>query len=133
VAKSFLGKGWKFPVEVDRAGGVATAEDEAAIRQSIHVIIGTAPGERVMRPYFGCQIHELLYAPNNMSTASLAAHFAKEALTKWEPRIAEVEVQASPNDDEPNRLDLSVSYRVRSSNASRNLVYPFYLRRSDET
>jgi phage baseplate assembly protein W len=132
VPGGFLGKGLKFPVEIDRRGGVATREAEESIRQSIQIILGTAPGERVMRPHFGCQIHDLLYAPNNIQTASLAAHFATEALSKWEPRIAEIEVEAQPNREEPNRLDLRVQYRLRASNSSRNLIYPFYLRRSDE-
>jgi phage baseplate assembly protein W len=108
------------------------AELEESIRQSIYIIIGTAPGERVMRPQFGCQIHELLFAPNNANTASLAGHFVAEALKKWEPRINAVQVDAEPSGVEPNRLDLSIRYRVRASNNSRNLVYPFYLRRSDE-
>jgi phage baseplate assembly protein W len=129
---SFLGKGWRYPVEIDRSGGVAMTELEESIRQSIYIIVGTAPGERVMRPLFGCHIHELLYSPNNGNTAALAAHFASEALSKWEPRITDVEVEAEPSPEERNRLNLRIRYRVRATNSSRNLVYPFYLRRSDE-
>jgi len=132
VARNFLGKGWKYPVEVDRAGGIAQSELDESIRQSIHIIIGTAPGERVMRPAFGCSIHDLVYAPNNINTATLAAHFCIEALTKWEPRIEEVEASADPSPGNPNRLDISIKYKVRATNTSRNLVYPFYIRRSDE-
>jgi phage baseplate assembly protein W len=132
VARNFLGKGWKYPVEVDRAGGIAMSDLDESIRQSIHIILGTAPGERVMRPQFGCNIHDLVYAPNNLNTASLAAHFCIEALTKWEPRIEEVEATADPSPDSPNRLDISIKYKVRSTNNSRNLVYPFYIRRSEE-
>jgi uncharacterized protein len=133
VARNFLGKGWKYPVEVDRAGGIAMSELDESIRQSIHMILGTAPGERVMRPSFGCGIHDLVYAPNNLNTASLAAHFCIEALGKWEPRIEEIEAQADPSDDDPNRLDIAIKYKVRATNTSRNLVYPFYIRRSDES
>jgi phage baseplate assembly protein W len=133
VARNYLGKGWKYPVEVDRGGGIAMSELDESIRQSIHVILGTAPGERVMRPNFGCGIHDLVYAPNNLNTASLAAHFCIEALGKWEPRIEEVEAHADPSDDDPNRLDIAIKYKVRSTNTSRNLVYPFYIRRSDES
>lgn len=131
MAANFLGRGWKYPVEVDRAGGIAMSELDEAIRQSIHIILGTAPGERVMRPTFGCSIHDLVYAPNNLNTASLAAHFCVEALSKWEPRIEEVEAHADPSDDDPNRLDIVIKYKVRATNTSRNLVYPFYIRRSD--
>jgi phage baseplate assembly protein W len=131
VARNFLGKGWKYPVEVDRAGGIAMSELDESIRQSILIILGTAPGERVMRPNFGCNIHDLVYAPNNLNTASLAAHFCVDALGKWEPRIDEVEAHAEPSDDDNNRLDISIKYKVRATNTSRNLVYPFYIRRSD--
>jgi uncharacterized protein len=132
VARNFLGRGWKYPVEVDRAGGIAMSELDESIRQSMLIILGTAPGERVMRPNFGCSIHDLVYAPNNLNTASLAAHYCIEALGKWEPRIEEVEARAEPSDDEPNRLDINIKYKVRATNTSRNLVYPFYIRRSDE-
>lgn len=131
MARNFLGKGWKYPVEVDRAGGIGMSELDDSIRQSIHIILGTAPGERVMRPTFGCSIHDLVYAPNNLNTATLAAHFCTEALSKWEPRIEEVESHADPSDDEPNRLDIHIKYKVRGTNNSRNLVYPFYIRRSE--
>jgi phage baseplate assembly protein W len=132
VSRNFLGRGWKYPVEVDRAGGIAMSELDEGIRQSLLIILGTAPGERVMRPSFGCNIHDLVYAPNNLNTASLAAHFCVEALTKWEPRIEEVEAHADPSDNDPNRLDITIKYKVRASNVSRNLVYPFYIRRSDD-
>ena len=130
--KTFLGKGWQYPVEVDRLGGVAPADTDELIRQSILIILGTAPGERVMRPGFGCELHELLYAPNTLATAGLARHYVEEALAKWEPRIKDVEVESSPSEEEPNRLDIAIRFRVRSSNVSRNLVYPFYLRKSDD-
>jgi hypothetical protein len=129
---TFLGKGWKYPAELDRGGGVATSEEEESIRQSMFIILGTAHGERVMRPDFGCEIHELLYAPNNLGTAGVAAHYCQVALLKWEPRIKDIDVQAAPSRDEPNRLDVQIRYRVRGTNVSRNFVYPFYLRKSDE-
>jgi phage baseplate assembly protein W len=132
VARNFLGRGWKYPVEVDRAGGISMAELDESIRQSMLIILGTAPGERVMRPNFGCSIHDLVYAPNNTNTATLASHYCIEALTKWEPRIEEVEASAEPSRDEHNRLDINIRYKVRATNNSRNLVYPFYVRRSDD-
>ena len=132
MSRNFLGRGWKYPVEVDRAGGIAMSELDESIRQSIHIILGTAPGERVMRPNFGCSIHDLVYAPNNLNTASLAAHFCIEALGKWEPRIDEIEAHAEPSDDDANRLDIHLKYTVRATNTSRNLVYPFYIRRSEQ-
>ncbi len=132
MARNFFGKGWKYPVEVARTGGIAMAEHEEAIRQAILIILGTAPGERVMRPHFGCEIHELVYAPNNVNTAALAAHYCIDALTKWEPRIDDVEAEAEPSPDDPNQLNLYIKYKVRATNNSRNLVYPFYIRKGEE-
>lgn len=132
MAQSFLGKGWRFPVDVNRNGSVAMSAYEELIRESIIIILGTAPGERVMRPTFGCEIHDLLFAPNSINTATLAAHYCVRSLQKWEPRIDEIEADANPSPDAPNKLLINIQYRVRSSNTIRNLVYPFYLRRSEE-
>ncbi len=131
MARDFLGRGWKYPIELDRMGGIATSALDDLVRQSIVVILGTAFGERVMRPDFGCEIHELIFAPNNLHTSTLAADFCVQALTKWEPRIQDVEAEAAASTDEPNRLDIQIKYKLRGNNVPRNLVYPFYLSRSD--
>jgi uncharacterized protein len=131
--RDFLGRGWRFPVAINRTGGIATSAQEENIRESIFIILGTAPGERIKRRDFGCDIHELVFAPNNPATAALAIHYCEEALRKWEPRIHKIEVDAEPARVEPNRLDIRISYVVRSTNQPGNLVYPFYLRKPDET
>jgi hypothetical protein len=131
VARNFLGRGWKYPIELDRMGGIATSALDDLVRQSIVIILGTAFGERVMRPHFGCEIHELIFAPNNLHTSTLAADFCVQALTKWEPRIQDVEAEAAASNDELNRLDIHIKYKLRGNNTPRNLVYPFYLSRSD--
>lgn len=130
--REFLGRGWRFPVAINRTGGIATSSQEENIRESIFVILGTAPGERIKRLDFGCDIHELLFAPNNPITAGLAIHYCEEALRKWEPRIQDIQVTAEPSRDEPNRLDIRISYVVRATNRQGNLVYPFYLRKPDD-
>ena len=130
--REFLGRGWRFPVAINRTGGIATSSQEENIRESIFVILGTAPGERIKRLDFGCDIHELLFAPNNPITAGLAIHYCAEALRKWEPRIENIHVTAEPSRDEPNRLDIRISYVVRATNRQGNLVYPFYLRKPDD-
>ena len=123
----FLGTGWAFPVGVDMArGGLAVSRDVADIEASIRIIIGTAKGERRMRPEFGCSLHDLVFAPNNAATASLAAHYVQEALGQWEPRIEVLEVQAEADPQDPARLLINVLYQVRATNDERNLVYPFY-------
>jgi phage baseplate assembly protein W len=130
--RDFLGKGWRFPVSVNLTGGLSSSQFEENVRQSIFIILGTAPGERVMRADFGCRIHDLMFAPNNDVTAVRAAYYCEEAIYKYEPRIEKVEVQARPNPIEPNRLDLHIIYVIAGSNDKRNLVYPFYLRSEDE-
>jgi phage baseplate assembly protein W len=130
--REYLGKGWRFPVAINLTGGVSASAYEENIRESVFIILGTAPGERIKRPDFGCDIHELMFAPNNATTAALACHYVEEALLKWEPRIEVLEVDAQSSPHEPNRLDIRVTYLVVDTNDERNLVYPFYLRKPDE-
>ena len=130
--REYLGKGWRFPVAINLTGGVSSSAYEENIRESIFIILGTAPGERIKRPEFGCDIHELMFAPNNPTTAALAAHYVEEALLKWEPRIEVLDVEAHPSPQEPNRLNIRIHYLVIDTEDERNLVYPFYLRKPDE-
>jgi len=130
--RDFLGRGWRFPVSVNRTGGISSSAQEENIREAIFIILGTAPGERIKRLDFGCDIHELVFAPNNPTTATLAARYCEEALDKWEPRIEAVEAEANPSQLEANRLDIRISYRIRATNQPANLVYPFYLRSQDD-
>ena len=130
--RDHLGKGWRFPVSVNLTGGVSSSAFEENVRQSIFIILGTAPGERVMRPDFGCRIHDLMFAPNNDVTSVRAAYYCEEAIYKYEPRIEEVEVQARPNSVEPNRLDVRIEYVIAGKNDKRNLVFPFYLKSEEE-
>jgi hypothetical protein len=91
------------------------------------MILGTARGERVMRPDFGCGIHDLVFAVNNATTAGRVVGEVRQALIQWEPRIDVLDVTASPDATEPNRLLIEIEYRVRATNSRFNLVYPFYL------
>lgn len=130
--RDFLGKGLRFPVSVNLNGGVSSSQLEENVRQSIFIILGTAPGERLNRPHFGCQIHDLMFAPNNDVTAARAEVFCEEAIYKFEPRIAVVACRAAPNIDEPNRLDIRIEYVIAGKNDKRNLVFPFYLKSEDD-
>lgn len=127
MPNSFLGSGWKFPLAFNTTGGIAMANDEENIRQSIWMILNTAPGERVMRPDFGCGIHELVFAPNTPGTAGQVIAEVREALVRWEPRVDVLEVDAVPDDTQPNLLLIAIAYQVRTTNNRFNLVYPFYL------
>ncbi len=122
----FLGSGWKFPVSI-KDGKILSSGGYDSIRESIMIILGTAKGERVMRPDFGCGINELVFAPNNTSTATLITFYIKEALLKWEPRIELLNVNAEPDETEQNKLIITIDYMVKTTNTKDNLVYPFYL------
>lgn len=125
----FRGIGWAFPVQADSGGRIALARQDNAIRQSIRLIIETAKGERLMRPTFGCGIHDLVFAPNDPMTAARVSFEVREALIDWEPRIEVLNVQVRLDTGEGNTLHIDVQYRVRSTNNVFNFVYPFYLQR----
>ena len=130
--KRFLGSGWSFPVGTDQEGGIATSWHEENVEQNIQIILGTAPGERQMRPEFGCKIHDLVFKPNNRATANMAENYARTAIAKWEPRVGNVEVSADPDRYEEAKLRLEITYTIRTTNTTRNLVYPFYLEEREE-
>ncbi len=125
----FLGRGWKYPIEIQNEK-IVFSEGFDSIRESIFIILGTNKGERVMRPDFGCGINELVFSPNNSQTATLIAFYIREALTKWEPRIEVLDVNAYPDEDEGNKININIDYMVKTTNTKSNLVYPFYLERS---
>jgi phage baseplate assembly protein W len=127
----FRGVGWSFPVRAGADGAIELARLDESIRQSILLIVSTARGERVMRPTFGCAIHELVFAPNDAMTAARAGFAVREALIDWEPRIQVLDVRAEPDAAEGDRLLVSLRYRVRATNNVFNLVYPFYLEKGE--
>ncbi|MCA9557421.1 MAG: GPW/gp25 family protein [Myxococcales bacterium] len=132
MTKSFLGRGIGFPLGVDGAGGLAVSAHEQNIEESIQLVLGTAIGERLYRPTFGCRIHDFVFAPNNAHTRNLVGFHAKEALVKWEPRIRDIDVECKPDPDAPNTIELHISYMVRATNSHFNMVYPFFLRREED-
>lgn len=130
--KNFLGTGWSFPVRIGSSGGIAVSSYEQNIEECIRLILGTAIGERIMEPTFGSYIHDYVFHPNNPNTASLVSHYAQQALVKHEPRIANIDVQAFPDPQHENTLNLTVKYTIIRENEMRNMVYPFYLRREQD-
>ncbi|MBL4846159.1 MAG: GPW/gp25 family protein [Planctomycetes bacterium] len=128
--KSFLGVGWKFPVDLDRRRGIAMSQFEENIEESILVILGTSLGERLMRPDFGCAVHDLVFAPNNSNTHGLVIYYVTEALNKWEPRIQALKVDCDVDPQALNKVDTKIEYQVIATNNVYNLVYPFYLQKS---
>ncbi|MCC6623236.1 MAG: GPW/gp25 family protein [Deltaproteobacteria bacterium] len=130
--KNFLGNGFAFPLRVDGRGQVESAAGEKSIAEAIRLILGTAIGERVMRPDFGCAIHDLVFHPLNANTCSEISLHVNQALTKWEPRIENLKVRSYPDPSSENTVLILIEYRVRSTNNLLNLVYPFYLRREQD-
>jgi uncharacterized protein len=130
--RDHLGRGLRFPVSVNLNGGVSSSQLEENVRQSLFIILGTAPGERLRRPDFGCRIHDLMFAPNNDMTAARAEVYCEEAIYKYEPRVEKVVCTANANSDQPNRLDIRIEYVIAGKNDKKNLVYPFYLQTEED-
>lgn len=127
MSGNFLGVGWTSPVKLDNKGQVVTAKYEDCVRQSIWTILSTAKGERLMRPDFGCGIHDLVFASNSAATIGAIVSDVTEALIEWEPRIDVLNVDVYGEQNQPNQLLIQINYQVRSTNNRFNLVYPFYL------
>ena len=123
----FIGAGWAFPVTTDATGGVALVVREREIEQSIRIILGTARGERPMRPEFGCRIHDHVFGPANGATAGQIAYDVRDALERWEPRISVSEVGVVFDQIADGKLYVDVGYVIVDSNDPRNLVFPFYV------
>jgi phage baseplate assembly protein W len=127
--KDFLGRGWAMPVDIDpRTGLVASVEYEDDIRQSIFIILETARGERVMRPDFGCGIHELVFEAVDSRTLQRIRSEVEDALLRFEARIEVLGVTIDEDATSEGVLMIELEYRVRRTNQTGNLVFPFYFR-----
>jgi uncharacterized protein len=123
----FLGRGWSFPVKPTLGGRLALIGGEEKIRQSLWIILSTAPGERQMRPDFGCGIHDLVFEPNTAALRGIVQAAVRQALTRWEPRIDVIDVRVETTPEARQYLLIRIDYRVRTNNAFYNLVYPFFI------
>ena len=132
MAKEFLGKGWRFPVNVDAQGEIHMSEYEQDIKEAIWIILTTSKGERVMRPDFGCGIHDYVFSVINTTTLGLIESSVREGLVLWEPRIEVIAVGISTEAANEGKLLVSIDYRVRTTNNRFNLVYPFYLTEGEQ-
>ncbi|GLZ42714.1 GPW/gp25 family protein [Actinokineospora sp. NBRC 105648] len=126
MSERFIGRGWAFPGGVGPTGGIAMVEHEREIEQAIRLILGTAPGERPMRPEFGCGIHDFVFAPSDGATAGRIAAEVRAALERWEPRITVSDVLVSFDTADAGVLYIDIRYTIRARNDPRNLVFPFY-------
>ena len=127
--KSYLGRGWSFPVRLDeKEGTVRLSEYERDVQESIWIILSTAKGERLMRPDFGCGIQDLVFEVVNTTTLAAIETSVKEALATFEPRIDVTKVSAISNGGLDGQLRISIDYLIRGTNNQLNLVYPFYIK-----
>ncbi len=126
TTKAYLGRGWALPLVPAREGFLAFAEGPEKVRQSIYIILDTEPGERVMRPSFGCGLRRYLMKPNNTATRALIQRDVEHALASWEPRISVSSVNVEPGDD-PALVLIQIEYLHLRTGRQDNLVYPFYL------
>jgi phage baseplate assembly protein W len=127
MAKEIIGNGWVFPPGVGSQGGVQLTNERSEINQAILIILSTTPGQRVMRPEFGCQLQDLVFAPNNNYTAAQARRIVEDALGMWEPRINVIQVDVAPDPKETCRMLIDIKYEIKATHDRRSLVYPFYL------
>jgi phage baseplate assembly protein W len=112
---SFIGRGFSWPLEIDHTGSLRLTRGAEDLDRSIRVVLLTAPGERLMRPQFGCRIWDLL------------SEAVRDALAQWEPRVEVEAVEPVQDGEEPGLVRIQITYRVRATNDRRNLVYPFYV------
>jgi phage baseplate assembly protein W len=123
----FIGRGWAFPIRTDTNGGIALVGREREIAEAIRLIVSTTPGERPMRPDFGCRIHDCVFAPADAKTASAISDEVTRAVTMWEHRVdvERVDVLQAPDDQAVFYID--IHYRLKATNSRYNLVFPFYV------
>lgn len=127
MAEEFIGRGWAFPLRADATGSIALVSGDRELEESMRLILGTSPGERPMRPEFGCRIHEFVFSPSDATTAGRIAHEVRSSLARWEPRIDVLDVDVYPADTDRSTLFIDIRYQERDTNDPRNLVFPFYL------
>lgn len=126
-AKSFLGNGLSFPIRMNGRGEVMLVTGNEDIEQSIRIILGTRPGERVMREDFGCRAHELMFDPRSAATISLLQEFVFDALRMWEPRIEVLSVNVTADEENDGALLAEIEYEIKAVHDTRSIVYPFYI------
>ena len=131
-AKAYLGNGLNFPVRMNARGEIMLVTGAEDIEQSIRIILGTRPGERVMRPTFGCRAYELLFEPRSAAAASQLQEFIDEALRLWEPRIEVMSIDVSAGEYGDGSLVAEIEYQIKATHDTRSIVYPFFIEPEQE-
>jgi phage baseplate assembly protein W len=126
VNEDFVGAGWAFPLQVNQRGGIALVRREQELEQAMRLILSTYPGERPMRPDFGCRLRDFVFRPTNMQTIAELTNEVQKALLRWEPRADIEMVNVFPHPEDHNLLYIDIQYQAKDANDPRNLVFPFY-------
>jgi phage baseplate assembly protein W len=127
VSEAFIGAGWSYPVRTEASGDIALVTGDEELSESIRLIIGTALGERPMRPEFGCAIHDFVFAGVDQNVAGQIAYEVRQSLLRWEPRVDVSGVEVTVDDLEQSLLYIDIAYSRKGTNDPRNLVFPFYV------
>lgn len=127
MTHEIIGRGWAFPPRVGPNGVMMLTNERTELNEAIRIILSTSPGQRVMRPAFGCRLQELIFAPNDSQTAAQARRYVEDALGMWEPRINVLDIRVYPEPHERFQLMIEVHYEVKATRDQRTLVYPFFL------
>jgi phage baseplate assembly protein W len=128
-----IGRGLAFPLQADQRGAVALAHGEADIEQAIELILGTAPGERPMRPEFGCAVHDVVFDTIDAEMVGRVETAVHQALDRWEPRIEVTSIEFDLSRTDEGLLLITIGYQVRATSRLYNLVYPFYVIPAEES
>ena len=120
-------KGWSFPIGISETGRIKTTTGRRLIEQSLRLVLGTTKGERITRPDFGCDLNQLVFAPNNPETLGRIVSTINEALAQWEPRVTVENVDAKPSETDPARIDISIECTIDETGERLDLDHLFYL------
>ncbi|MGI8683980.1 MAG: GPW/gp25 family protein [Acidimicrobiales bacterium] len=126
MSEAFVGRGWAYPVGTDESGGIALVGGDRELLEAIRLIIGTAMGERPMRPEFGCAIHDMVFGAVDQYLAGQIAYAVRQSLLRWEPRIDVMGVDVTADDSNRALVYIDICFTRRGTNDPRNLVFPFY-------
>lgn len=127
MPEEFIGSGWTFPVRTDNTGSIALSSGDKEIVEAMRLILGTSPGERPMRPAFGCRIHDRIFGTVDFGTVGLIKSDVMDALNFWEPRINVRDVTVTIDENDVTKLYVDILYEIKGTNDKRNLVFPFYV------
>ena len=127
MSGTFIGQGWAFPIRTNAAGQIALVSEMQELEEAIRLILGTAYGERPMRPEFGCGIHDLIFSSVDSGTAARVASEVRASLARWEPRIEVLGIDVAPDPANQGLMFIDIRYTPATANDPRNLVFPFYV------